>query len=60
LAYVERKMKASLVVGICWAMYLGTMLGVLLDVHYYDWEWWAIVLPVIVLSGIEKEMRRYE
>ena len=44
-----------------WALYLGPSLTAFANIHFYQWEWWAIVAPVCVLVGIfelEKEKEK--
>ena len=38
-----------------WAIYLGGSVGAFTGFHFTEWQWWAIVLPVILLNNFFKE-----
>ena len=36
-------------VNYSYAMYLGFMLAILFDAKWYDWEYYAVIVPVALL-----------
>lgn len=38
-----------------YAVYLGFILSVLVDLSVMDWKWWVIIVPVIVLVCVREE-----
>jgi hypothetical protein len=43
-----QKIKKYLKEG-AWAIYLGGSLS-LLNIHFFNWQWWAILLPTLILN----------
>ena len=49
-------MKKHTKIGLLAGFYLGGSIGWFGNMHMTDWQFWVIIVPTIVLFGIEKEL----
>lgn len=40
------------------AMWLGFSISVFSDLHFWNWQFYAIVVPTMVLFGLDKELNK--
>lgn len=49
-------MKKHTIIGALAGFYLGFITSLFTNYGFFDWRWWVMVIPTIILFGLEKQL----